>query len=373
MLRSLGKSCFAYAYTWGDAARRVVVGGRRAPAIPFIACYHRVVENFDRSRRATIPSMLISTSMLERHIDWMAKRFSLVSLDDLGHYLERGKCFPKPPAAITFDDGYSDVYHHAYPMLMRKGIPAAVFVVTGLIGTRQPQIWDRFYLLLRRLYLYGAPLAETVAEALRAKGFDASRVQSLSGSANEPFHVMGAVLNALPQDQIESLIDRLEEIVHLKRDQMEDIAPLTWTMIETMHRGGIEFGSHTISHPLLTNETLDTARSELLGSKLMLEERLNTPVHHFAYPDGRFNPVVVQAVKAAGYRYAFGICHSRDENLPLLTIPRKVLWERSCLNMLGRFSSSVMNCQTHWVFGGRGRCEHDHFTIYEARTNGRIA
>jgi peptidoglycan/xylan/chitin deacetylase (PgdA/CDA1 family) len=177
----------------------------------------------------------------------------------------------------------------------------------------------------------------------------------------------------LPQDQIELELAALEENVVVRRDQLEEIAPLTWEMIEKMHADGITIGSHTMSHRLLTSETLDTARSELMGSKRMLEERLNCPIIHFAYPDGRFNQSVVQAVKAAGYRYAYGICRSRDQDLPLLTIPRKVLWERSCLNMLGRFSPAVMNCHVHWVFDRNNRCEHDHSTVREARRSGTVA
>jgi peptidoglycan/xylan/chitin deacetylase (PgdA/CDA1 family) len=346
----------------------------RRQAVPFIVCYHRVVENFDRSCRSAIPSMLISTRMLERHIDWMAKRFAFLSMDEIGHHLESGKPFAKPAAAITFDDGYSDVYHHAYPLLKRKGIPAAVFVVTGLIDTGRPQIFDRFYFLLRLLYIHGAPLAQTVAQALHSKGVNTASLQRLSNGDNEPFRVMTTVLNSVSQDHIEMVLSALEDQVCVGRDHFEEISPLTWQMIETMHRGGITIGSHTMSHRLLTSETIDTARAELLGSKTALEQKLQSKIQHFAYPDGRFNANVVQAVKTAGYRYAYGICHSRDASLPLLTIPRKVLWERSCLNMLGRFSPAVMNCHVHQVFDRSDRCEHDHVTVQDAvKKHGTVA
>jgi peptidoglycan/xylan/chitin deacetylase (PgdA/CDA1 family) len=372
MLRSIAKTCLACAYTWSGVARRKAARRTASREGAFITCYHRVVENFDHSRRGSIPSMLISTAMLERHIDWLAKRFTFASLDDIGSCLESGRSFMKPLTAITFDDGYSDVYHHAYPLLKRKGIPAAVFVVTGVIGTGRPQIFDRFYLLLRLLYIHGAPLAQTMVDAMRAQGYETTALQRLPGSDNEPFRVMTAVLNAFPQEQIEVVLAALEEHVYVRRDQFEQIAPLTWEMIETMHRNGVTIGSHTMSHRLLTSETLDTARAELLGSKLMLEQRLQSPVHHFAYPDGRFNAGVVRAVESAGYRWGYAICRTGDHNLPLLTIPRKVLWERSCLNMLGSFSPAVMNCQVDWVFDRRGRCEHDHATMCEVRKNGTV-
>jgi peptidoglycan/xylan/chitin deacetylase (PgdA/CDA1 family) len=138
------------------------------------------------------------------------------------------------------------------------------------------------------------------------------------------------------------------------------MAPLTWDMIATMHRNGITIGSHTTRHRLLPSETIETARMELEKSKKELESRLGSEVKHFAYPDGRFNPDVVRAVNSAGYRFAYSICSLRDRDFPRLTIPRKVLWERSCVNPLGHFSPSIMDCHARRIFERRGACEHDH-------------
>src|SRR5215471_8929653 len=104
MLRSISKTCFAAAYTFADAGRRYASVSNEGDSLPFVVCYHRVVEDFNRSSRNTIPSMLISTTMLEQHLDWLAKRFSIVSLDELAHHRER-RHSSRPAAAITFDDG----------------------------------------------------------------------------------------------------------------------------------------------------------------------------------------------------------------------------------------------------------------------------
>ena len=64
--------------------------------------------------------------------------------------LEPGWRARRPLAAVTFDDGYRDVYDVALPVLARKGIPAAVFVVTDLVGTGRAQVHDRLYMLLCR-------------------------------------------------------------------------------------------------------------------------------------------------------------------------------------------------------------------------------
>jgi peptidoglycan/xylan/chitin deacetylase (PgdA/CDA1 family) len=332
---------------------------------PFIACYHRVVDNFDRSATDTIPSMLISTRMLERQIDWLAKHFEIMSLDEIGAHLKSGKIFEKPAAAVTFDDGYSDVYHYAYPLLRRKGIPAAFFVVTGLIGTGRLQLFDRLYRLLQTLRSHGTPLGVTLSYALESAGGESAKTKQLHWMADDPFGVMTSVLTRFPRRQIENAILQLEDETPSKGDLLDDMAPMSWEMIETMHRGGMTIGSHTNSHLLLTSESRETARKDLLESKQLLESHLNTTIKHFAYPDGRFNAATVRAVQHAGFAFGYGICQSRNQDYPHLTIPRKVLWERSCVNAFGKFSSAVMNCQAHSAFDKPGRCVHDHVTVRE--------
>src|SRR6478752_443816 len=118
---------------------QVVGSSSGARRVPLVLGYHRVVENFASSAETSIPSLLVSRQMLERHLDWIGKRYRFVDLNELGARLESGDIEDKPIAAVTFDDGYSDFYDQARPLLQKKGIPAAVFVVTGLVGTKNVQ------------------------------------------------------------------------------------------------------------------------------------------------------------------------------------------------------------------------------------------
>lgn len=80
--------------------------------------------------------------------------------------------------------------------------------------------------------------------------------------------------------------------------------PLDWREVKAMQERGIEFGSHTITHPMLSHVSPDVARREIGESKRMLEDRLGTAVPYFCYPRGDLNEAVKRIVREEGYRAA---------------------------------------------------------------------
>jgi peptidoglycan/xylan/chitin deacetylase (PgdA/CDA1 family) len=309
-------------------------GSNRAP---LILGYHRVVKQFEEMARSSIPSMLITTRTLEEHIDWVARRYRFTTLDEIGARLEAGEPFDERLAALTFDDGYADIYENALPLIERKGIPAAVFVVTDLIGRRSLQIHDRLYLqILRARRSESTPLFEDPVEATRA------------------------LLTKLPQEELLQLLDMLESRSTPQAQDVEALRPLDWEMLGRMRRAGITIGSHTRTHALLALESPAKVRDEVEGSRAALERRLGIRIEHFAYPDGQFDGTAVAAVKTAGYRFAYGICPHGDPRAPLLTIRRRLLWENACYDGRHRFSPSLMSCNINAVFDPFAPCRRDH-------------
>ena len=150
-------------------------------------------------------------------MDWLATRFSIMSLDEIGARLQSGQPFDRPTAAITFDDGYSDVYHHAYPILSRKGIPAACFVVTGLIDTGRSQIFDRLYSLLHLLRVRGIPLPSTLEPVFQAQLANAADLEQVRNLPENPLGALTVLLNVFPQRQVESAMAVLESESDWKR------------------------------------------------------------------------------------------------------------------------------------------------------------
>ena len=84
---------------------------------------------------------------------------------------------------------------------------------------------------------------------------------------------------------------------------------LTWDMAREMQDSGlVTFGSHTLSHAVLTDMlSPEDVRYQLMASKQAMEWHLQRPAKYIAYPCGAFNPSVMELTQNAGYRAAFTV------------------------------------------------------------------
>jgi len=321
--------------------------------------YHRVVDDFDVEADRTIPAMLVTTRMLEEQLEWIGRRFRFVDLDELGKRLESGDTVERV-AAVTFDDGYRDVYEHAYPLLRRKGIPCGVFVVTDRVGRRELLAHDRLYLGLRRAFARWPKPGEWLRRLLVGLRIEACGIERGAGAGSTPGNAVVWFLRSLPQCEIQRVAEAVEAEVGVDAEAARGFLPMTWEMLAAMQDGGAIVGSHTRTHAWLTLESKHRVGDELHGSRRDLESRLGVAVRHFAYPDGQFNREMAEAVAGAGYRFAYTTCGHRDARHPLLTIPRRMLWQNACLDGRGRFSPAVLSCHVNGVFDLVRGCDHDH-------------
>ena len=77
-----------------------------------------------------------------------SRGYESVFVDDIYNATVGGKALPEKPIAITFDDGCSQIYTNAYPILKKYGFKAEFYLVTDAIGISQE---DREYRLQQNL------------------------------------------------------------------------------------------------------------------------------------------------------------------------------------------------------------------------------
>ena len=330
----------------------------RGPERPLILGYHRVVEDFKAAAGTEMPSMLTSTGMFERHLEVVGRHFRFATLDEIGEQLASGRPFTERVAAITFDDGYRDVYECAFPVLRRKGIPAAVFVVTDLVGRPFWQIHDKLYHLVAKAFATWDDPREGFWRLLTALDLPAAHVLRARTATRSPMMTVSAILPELSQHDVSRVMAGLEAGVG---NGFHDIPQtLTWDELREMRAGGFTVGSHTRTHVSLPTESMDTVIRELDGSKRAIEQELDAPALHFAYPGGHFTPRDVEAIERAGYRFGYTACPHADPQHPLLTINRLLLWEGSSVDGDGHFSPDILRCQIHDLWPPARHCARVH-------------
>jgi len=88
------------------------------------------------------PGQYVMPRVLASALDHLSARgWKPVSLAEAVDRCRLGSASSENEFCVTFDDGYLSVYEHALPVLARRGVPGALFVVAGAIGGVNG--WDR--------------------------------------------------------------------------------------------------------------------------------------------------------------------------------------------------------------------------------------
>jgi peptidoglycan/xylan/chitin deacetylase (PgdA/CDA1 family) len=116
------------------------------------------------------------------------------------------------------------------------------------------------------------------------------------------------ILSSLSTIEKRAFIDRLS--LYLKMNNENYTKVLSVEDLEFFSKNPlIEFGSHSHSHPILTNISQDDLENELKSSKLNLEKIIGSPITILAYPNGISNENVKTTALNYGYKY---LLHSNN-------------------------------------------------------------
>jgi peptidoglycan/xylan/chitin deacetylase (PgdA/CDA1 family) len=123
---------------------------------------------------------------------------------------------------------------------------------------------------------------------------------------------------------------------------------LSWHQLQQLQAEGVCFGSHTVTHPILTARSAPEVACELKQSRSAIRDRLGDTLL-IAYPNGDANELVTQEARRAGYQYGFsntaGIWNGATD--PFL-VPRVNLWDGKLTDGKGRFSRDHLEYSIFW-------------------------
>jgi peptidoglycan/xylan/chitin deacetylase (PgdA/CDA1 family) len=263
---------------------------KREQASARILYYHRVNNDNDPFFPA------ISTALFEAEMKFLHRHYRVVSLTELLQRLA-GQA-TEPVLAITFDDGYRDNYQHAFPILQRYGLPAAIFLTTGSMDTGEPLWFEQLALALKKTSREFVDLETTQTGRIWLRTPD----ERLEANAR-----IFSALRRLPDSDRRQLLATVLGRLALADSGERLRKMLSWDEVRLMSAHGIEFGGHTVNHPFLSRLTGDGFRWEVSECKRRIEDEIQFPVDYFAYPNGKEEDIGLAnktLIREAGYRAA---------------------------------------------------------------------
>jgi peptidoglycan/xylan/chitin deacetylase (PgdA/CDA1 family) len=262
--------------------------------------YHRVLTDRELRQQFVQPGMYVHERVFDAHLRFLREHFRIISFTEFLRLHRTGEWDTRERyCLITFDDGWLDNYVYAYPILKRYQIPATIFVSTALLGSQEWTWPDKLGWLMTRSGL----ARRTVRHRLRPLegrypwlGYLTQRAATIP---------IDAAIEQCKRMSDRALADLLLEMAAQRGvDVPKERLFLEWREVEEMSRDGLAFGSHAVSHRILTRLPATEMQAEVAGSLKTLRQRSVNWVPVFCYPNGDHDDAVVAQVKAAGYHAA---------------------------------------------------------------------
>ena len=230
------------------------------------------------------PEMHVSATTLEAQLRFVRDSYQVVPLREIVARVQSGRTVRRL-VAITFDDAYAGVAHHALPILRALGLPATIFVTVAQSETGGSYWWD----------------AVDMARRDAATGSGEGWRELLDGLSLPPL-APTTVSTALIREHVLAAF-RGEAPAACERVTIEgDLRALSFGELRALaaSHAGIDFGCHTLTHPALPLISAAARAHELRDSLARLERELPRVVPVLAYPFGLYDHATASGARRAG-------------------------------------------------------------------------
>lgn len=281
-----------------------------------ILAYHRIYDVKNEEDFPFDPELIsASNALFKKQMEYVKDNFNPITFNKLLDYYNSASTLPKRPIIITFDDGHLDNYTNAFPILKSLDIPATIFLSTQYIDNKEPFWFDWLAYMI-----YKTRKGSLILDDIGKIEIDSGNIKVKRKAAEIVLEYIKTVDNKKRLLLLKEIQEKLE--IENCLEDIDMAGNLTWEQVREMSEYGIEFGSHTISHPILSKLEASELDMELRGSMKSIKKEIGKDVSIIAYPVGgykEFNETVKKMVKEAGYKlgisYISGINDMKPDDL----------------------------------------------------------
>lgn len=250
-----------------------------------VLMFHRVLPADDPNFSHAEREFTFTLEGFRRALDFVERHYNVVSLDDLQKASISQAALPANPLLITFDDGWRDTLTYAAPELVRRHLPAVLFLASEVVELDGGRWWQ-----------------DALVAALAQPG-NSVRLCAAAGWADIPAgnvsQALAAHVAAMPEAQ-----RRAWMALHIPGvlDQIAERQMVTLSDLQSSEASAFAIGGHGHTHSPLTLSP-DSA-AELQTSQRMLG-KLNQGVRSMSFPHGAYNAELIAQARTSGFEWIF--------------------------------------------------------------------
>lgn len=270
---------------------------QRLPHGIYIFNYHRIGNKFECPYARDVFSC--SADAFEKQVEQIKSNFQVLNSQQLSAVLD-GQHLSERYAMITFDDGYKDNFDTAFPILQKHQLPALFLIPTDFIDTDAIPWWDELSFILRN------NIGKTLVTPASGEALHLTQ-----DSIEHQIRIFTRQIKQIPEEESLAFMARLRDshagLCEQLRERHQELF-VNWHDLQVMHSAGMDIGSHTRSHKILSKLPVLQQAEELQTSKQIIEEKLGASIVAVAYPVGSkhcYTSETKLLAQKAGYRLAF--------------------------------------------------------------------
>lgn len=206
-----------------------------------------------------------NTKQFTEDLEWLCKHFEPVCLESI----IKNQKSKKPIFHLSFDDGLKEIYTVINPILIKKGIPASIFINTDFIDDKNI------------FFRYKISIIIDEVKSHKEKSTLLSKNLNLPNKSN---HVINKLLSLKYRDTLQ--IDSLAKCIGIEFNEYLDRNRIYLSKSELLElkEQGTNIGSHSMDHPLFSDLNFSEQQIQIDNSFRYLNDEIGIRSKYFSFP-----------------------------------------------------------------------------------------
>ena len=278
-----------------------------------VVTYHGVLPYGYQALDPHLDGSLVSIASLRKQLRFFKANYNVIHPATFCDFLQGNGSLPDRAMLLTCDDGLLNNLTDMLPVLQEESVRFLFFVTADSLQLERRMLWyEQLYLMM---LLSSAPASSAwLRGTLRAGPHAYPTTRTLWWSVVKEWSGNSAAERAALIEDARTQFGLQEDWMNAFIDsasRLRRFALLTRPELLQLSAAGMEIGSHTLTHPMLSQSPAQVALEEITQSRSLREELLEKPVWALAYPFGNGESVSdreIHFAQSAGYRCAFLNC-----------------------------------------------------------------